>query len=81
MKPIKFYGVNRVYGENQPQYIPLPVQKDERGRVISCWELTDDEIAKIVKSRKIWIGQLTFNNPLQPILPAVYKKTIEEIEY
>ena len=81
MKPIKFKGVNKVYGENQPQYIPLPVQKDENGRVISCWKLTPEEKAVIAKTGKIWIGQLTFNSPLQPILPSVDKKTIEDVEY
>lgn len=79
MKPIKFKGVNKVYGEDQPQYIPLPVQKESNGRVISCWKLTPEEIEKIVKTKKIWIGQLTFNDPLQPILPSVDKKTIEDV--
>lgn len=81
MKPIEFEGVNKVYGENQPQYIPLPVQKDENGRVISCWELTDEELEKIKETKRIWIGQLTFNQPLQPILPSADKKTIEDAEY
>lgn len=81
MKPIKFKGVNKVYAENQPQYQPLPVKKDGRGKVISCWKLMPEEKNAIAKTSKIWIGQLTFNTPLQPILPSVDKKTIEGAEY
>lgn len=41
------------------------------GEVYSCWELSDEEIADVIKNRCIYLKQLTFNNPLQPILPLV----------
>jgi hypothetical protein len=73
MKPVKFPGCNRVLGENQPQYIPLPIIAfdDEYGTVISCFELTDEEIKIICKSKRLYIQCSTFNEPLQPILPMV----------
>lgn len=70
MKPIEFDHSNVVYAKDQPEYLPLPAHKTSDGTVTSCWELSDDEIMDICKSRKIFISQLTFNQPLQPILPS-----------
>lgn len=70
MKPIEFNGQNVVYGENQPEYLPLPALKLPDGQVITCWELSDEEIEVIVKNKKMYLSQLTFNHPLQPILPV-----------
>lgn len=71
MKPIQFPGQNVVFGANQPEYQPLPAMKLPDGEVITCWELTDDEILRIQESKKIYFSQLTFNQPLQAILPMV----------
>lgn len=67
MEPIKFDGVNVVYGENQPEYMPLPAHRNDNGDVMTCWKLTDEEIQQVVKNGCIWVGQLTFNQPLQPM--------------
>lgn len=71
MKPIKFDYRNCVYAEDQPEYLPLPAHKMDDGTVISCWKLTDEEIQELIKTKKLYISQLTFNEPLQPILPQV----------
>lgn len=71
MKPIDFPQANTVHGASQPQYLPLPAYTDHEGRVISCWELTDDEREKIAKTGLLWLYQLTFGDPLQPIAPMV----------
>lgn len=73
MKPIDFPGVNFTFAKDQPEYQPLPVMylQDQEGSVISCWELTDEEIETIVKSKRLYLKQLTFYKPLQPILPTV----------
>jgi hypothetical protein len=66
MKPIEFKGVNTILAENQPQYLPLPVWKDEDGTVISCWQLNWRERLKLFIDGRIWVKVLTFNKPLQP---------------
>jgi hypothetical protein len=71
MKPITFQGANVVYAEDQPEYSPLPAMRFPDGTSISCWELTDEEVATLVSTKKLYIGVLTFNQPLQPIKPAV----------
>lgn len=85
MKPVKFEGHNVVFGENQPEYQPLPayLNKCAAGEVVQCWELSFDEIQAIIDSRRIWVMQMTFNQPLQPILvstnpPFDFKNEEEE---
>lgn len=68
MEPIKFEGANVVYGEKQPEYMPLPAHRNDNGDVMTCWKLTDEEIQQVVENGCIWVGQLTFNQPLQPML-------------
>jgi hypothetical protein len=68
MKPKIFHGHNIVFGKDQPQYQPLPALRMPDGEVITCWELTDDEIERISKNKCIYLSQLTFNGPLQPIM-------------
>jgi len=71
MEPKKFKGQNIVIGDTQPQYKPLPalLMSGKEGEVITCWELTQEEIDEIVANRCLYLSQLTFNNPLQPIKP------------
>lgn len=67
MKPVHFPGVNVIYAEEQPEYLPLPVIKFPNGETIQCWELTNDELKVIQETKCVWVSQLTFNEPLQPI--------------
>lgn len=80
MEPIKFEGVNVVYGENQPEYMPLPAEKripekTDRffGEVLTCWKLSPEELKKIQETGIIWLSLLTFGQPLQPIMLSVEK--------
>ena len=83
MKAVKFNGVNRVIGENQPQYIPLPVQylNDDEGTVISCWELTEEELQELMRTKRIYLQQLTFNSKLQPVRLTVDLSDNIELKY
>lgn len=79
MKPIKFKGHNVVFAKDQPQYQPLPaLLEKEPGRVTSCWKLTWRERFKILFTGKLWLSQLSFNEPLQPQLPLVDNPIIFE---
>lgn len=71
MKPIEFPEQNIVFAKDQPQYLQLPahVVDEPEGRVISCWQLTEEEILEILMSGKLWITQMSFNEKLQPIRP------------
>lgn len=69
MKPISFAGQNVVFGENQPEYQPLPALRMPDGEVITCWQFTDEEWERMSKNRCFYLSQLTFNGALQPIMP------------
>lgn len=81
MTPIKFKQCNRVYGEGQPEYLPLPALAvgDDNDTVITCWQLTFRERLKVLFSGRFWFSMLNFRRPLTPILPSVdqpFKETV-----
>lgn len=68
MKAIEFKGVNVVFAEDQPEYLPLPAMILPDGNAYTCWELDEQDIKAIAKNGgKIYVCQSTFNKPLQPI--------------
>ena len=78
MKPINFKETNRIIAKNQPEYLPLPAYVTEEGKAISCWKLTPWERLQILFKGKLWISILTFNKPLQPLLPSIKSPIIHK---
>lgn len=87
MKPIKFPEVNLILAENQPQYLPLPIQINDDVPGCPAWckyEMSEPETAVFNKTKALYIQQLTFTQPLpiedqpettmgyHPIYPCVY---------
>ena len=72
---MNFDGANVVYGANQPEYKPLPAEKrpGRSGEILTCWELSTDELKRVQETGKLWLGVLTFGQPLQPVYLAVDK--------
>lgn len=56
-----------VFAQNRPEYIPLPSWKSSDGMVVSRWRMTWAERLKVLFSGNLWLLQLTFNDPLQPV--------------
>ena len=82
MEPINFLGANVIFAENQEEYKQLPAHKKEGGEVTHCWKLSEKELEVIKDTGKLYITQLTFNNPLQPIRAGVsHFPPIKHIEY
>lgn len=75
MKPLRFDEVNVVLGENQPEYMPLPAAV-VGDKVVTCWELSEEEKAQVMKEGKIWLATLTFGQPFQPTLMSVDKDDV-----
>ena len=75
MKPVRFDEVNIVLGEDQEEYQALPafLAADPQGPVVTCWELSPEELAAVQRTGRFWLMQLTFGMPLQPQLPCVDK--------
>jgi len=71
MHPVEFEGHNIVFAKDQPEYQSLPALRlidDPFGTVITCWQLTPEELEEVNKTGKVYLSQLTFNGPLQPVL-------------
>ena len=71
-----------VYGANQPQYVGLPVVREDDGLVVSRWHFSFKERVTILFGGSIWISILTFRKPLQPIkvetvCPVRYQSSLE----
>lgn len=67
MRPIIFEGANVTYAKDQPEYLPLPAYKSIDGIVTTCWELTPEERIEILETGCVYLQQMTFNQPLQPV--------------
>lgn len=74
MTPITFEGSNTVFAKDQPPYRPLPAHRSATGRVTSCWALNWRERVALLLTGRLWLAQLTFGQPLQPLLPTVAPK-------
>lgn len=69
MLPIHFQGQNLVIAEDQPEYQPLPAHLDRTtGMVTTCWQLSDTEKAELLRTGRLYLQVLTFNQPLQPVM-------------
>ncbi len=74
MSPIKFEEATRVLGAgdnpNTNDMWVATVKRDIEpgvGGVMSCWELSDDEIAEIVKNRRVYLNVMCrLDYPTQP---------------
>lgn len=74
MKNVDFVGSNTDVAKRQTEYLPLRAitfPDDPNGTIITCFELSDDEIAHILKTKTIFHSQLTFGGKMQPIRMAV----------
>ena len=69
MIPVKFPEANAVLAASQDEYEPLPIHRfaGPDGRVAMCFRLSPAELDEIARTRTLWIQQLTFGQPFQPI--------------
>lgn len=58
MKPVKFPESNKTFtkpeGWTDEECRPLPVFQNDQ-QIISCWEVTDEDIEKMKKTKRIWL--------------------------
>ena len=68
MKPVGVPEQNTVYPADQFRG-ERPAYRSEgtESAVTSCWEISDEDLAEIIATRRIYVTQLTFRHPLQPI--------------
>jgi len=72
MNSIDFPKANIQLAKDQPQYRTLFIHVDKSGRdpegnVTCCFELSEEEVQEIVRTKKLWFTQVTFNRGFSPI--------------
>jgi hypothetical protein len=59
MKPIEFPEANKVLihppGMTEEECGDLHVHQTDDGKMISCWELSEEELAAINKTKRVWL--------------------------
>lgn len=70
-----FPEANRVLGGIQDEYEPIHVRYcgGVEGRMIMCFRLSPAELEEIARTKTLWIQQLTFGRPFQPIALSTQK--------
>ena len=77
MKAIKFKGYNVEFAKDQDEYKTLPAFHDkESGIVTTCYKLSCMDLLKVIFTRKIWLGQVTFDKPFNPQKLSVNRKDL-----
>lgn len=69
MRSLNFTNANIKIGGKQNEYSTLHAQliDDKKGEVIMIFELSDEEIAEIVRTKKLVYSRLTFGQSYQPM--------------
>ena len=70
MIAIDFPQANVIVGKDQPEYLPLPMHynpEDPMKPMTCCFELSDEELAEVIRTKRIWYTQCTFGNNLHPV--------------
>lgn len=59
-----------IFGAAQPDYIPLPAIRVDgsEGEVITRWELSDEDRARLAAGGSVYLRIWTFGLSLQPVL-------------
>ena len=75
MIPVQFPEANAVLARDQDEYEPLPIHRfyDAEGRIAMCFRLSPAEIEEIMRTKTLWIQQLTFGHAFQPIACSIQR--------
>lgn len=56
------------YAKGQDEYQVLPAWRDTDGTVLSRWHCSWKERLRIFLTGNVYLWQMTFNQPLQPVM-------------
>lgn len=71
-----------VYAADQPEYQPLPAFKCVNGKILTRWELDENEKRLVAEQGYVYLAVNTFNQPLQPVyLSAIPPDSIDYVDW
>lgn len=53
--------------KNQPEYLTLPALVFNDGRVMTEWQLSQEELGRLQRGERLRLWIWTFGHPLQPV--------------
>lgn len=66
--------------EHQDEFATVPaIPLNNGGQLLSRWELTDEEITTIIKTRSIYFYQWTGGRPMQPVCLTTERPQLREL--
>lgn len=60
-----------IFAKDQPEYEPLPASLDATGLVMTEWEFSAEDLARVLEGGRIRLWLHTNNRPLQPVMIEV----------
>lgn len=75
MKPVKFEGHTVIIAEDQEGVRPLPAAVNDE-YTVSCWELSNEEIAQLTRTKKMWVSVRNIQRPLFPFYLTVKESEV-----
>jgi len=78
MIAIDFEGVTVKIAEHQPEFQTLPAKQCKDGGMIFCFELDEEELAEVNKTKRIFWKQFVGDQPMQPIAMSTLRNRLSE---
>jgi hypothetical protein len=68
-------------GKGQPEYVPLPAIRlvGDEGELITRWELSDEDRARLAAGGSVYLHVWTFGQRLQPVRLSTEEPAIDVI--
>jgi hypothetical protein len=60
-----------IFAVQQPEYDPLPASVDASGVVMTEWEFSAEDLARVLEGGRLRLWLYTHNRPLQPVMLEV----------
>lgn len=77
MKSIPFEEAKIKIAEHQKEFNTVHAQfNPKEGSVNMCFELSDEDIAQLTKTKKIWYKQVNYGEPMHPMRLSAIKEEI-----
>jgi len=78
MIAIDFPGVTVKIAEHQEEFQTLPAKECPNGSMMFCFELDQEELDEINKTKRIFWQQFTGGKPMQPIGMSTLRRRMSE---
>ena len=79
MTPVIFDGADIAFTDSKNAFPPLPAQmrgREEFGEILTCWQLSKEEMERIQETGCVWLSMLSYGRGLPPMALSVEKPDV-----